>query len=139
MEKPQLKPDFDPPVVVLTTCADEAGAQALARTLVEERLVACAQVQAPVRSHFHWQGKLCEEFEVPVQLKTRQGLVKALQLRVEALHPYEVPEFLVLACSYTSPDYGSWLRQETLVACPLEGATDQGPKPRETEPPPSTE
>jgi periplasmic divalent cation tolerance protein len=113
VQKPHLKPDFDPPVVVLTTCADEASAQVLARALVSERLVACAQVQAPVRSHYRWQGELCDETEYPLQLKTRGGLVDALRERLQALHSYEVPEFLVLTCSSTSPAYGDWLRQET--------------------------
>lgn len=113
MEKPQLKPDFDPPVLVLTTCGDGDQATELARTLVKERLAACAQVLAPVRSYYHWQGELCEETEVPVQLKTCQSLVGALRERLEALHSYDVPEFLVLACSDVSPAYGAWLNQET--------------------------
>ncbi len=118
MEKPQLKADLDPPVLVLTTCADGKLATELARALVEERLVACAQVQAPVRSHYHWQGELCEESEVPVQLKTRQSLVEPLRERLGALHSYEVPEFLVLTCTAVSAAYDSWLRQETRKPTP---------------------
>ncbi|MCP5020580.1 MAG: divalent-cation tolerance protein CutA [bacterium] len=113
MEKPQLKPDFDPPVLVLTTCGDGDLATRLAGVLVKERLVACAQVLAPVRSHYHWQGELCEQSEVPLHLKTRQSLVEPLRERLEALHDYDVPEFLVLICSGASPSYGAWLRQET--------------------------
>ncbi|MDF1836477.1 MAG: divalent-cation tolerance protein CutA [Planctomycetota bacterium] len=107
-----MNTDFDPPVVVLTTCADGESARSLVQALVGEKLVACAQVQAPVQSHYRWEGKLCEESEVPVQLKTRQGLVQALQERLEALHSYDVPEFLVLTCSSASPAYGDWLRAE---------------------------
>ncbi len=113
MEKPQLKPDFDPPVLVLTTCGDGGQATQLAGALVKERLAACAQVLPAVRSHYHWQGELCEQSEVPVHLKTRQSLVEPLRERLEALHAYEVPEFLVLTCSDVSPSYGAWLRQET--------------------------
>lgn len=113
MEKPQLNSDFDPPVLVLTTCADAASAQELVRALVGERWVACAQILAPVQSHYHWQGELCVESEVPVQLKTRQSLVEPLQQRLLDLHTYDVPEFLVLPCTHISPAYGSWLRQET--------------------------
>ena len=116
MEKHQLKPDFDPPVLVLTTCADETSAQELVRALVGERWVACAQILAPVQSHYHWKGELCVEREVPVQLKTRQSLVVGLQTRLQALHSYDVAEFLVLPCVHVSPAYGSWLRQETREA-----------------------
>ncbi len=107
-----MSSDLDPPVVVLTTCADAASARELARTLVEERLVACAQVGAPVQSHYRWRGELCEVAEIPVQLKTRQGLVEVLRGRLQALHSYDVPEFLVLACSSASSAYADWLRQE---------------------------
>lgn len=96
--------------VVLTTLAAEADAAALARTLVEERLAACVNVLPPMTSVYRWKGDIEEDREQQLVIKTTVGKVAALQARLGQLHPYEVPEFLILAGS-ASDAYLSWMRE----------------------------
>lgn len=95
--------------VVLTTFGDADSAAGVVRRLVDERLVACAQSDpAPIRSVYRWRGEVRDEAEVRVTLKTSAERVDALRERLEALHPYEVCEFLVLRAE-ASEAYGAWV------------------------------
>jgi periplasmic divalent cation tolerance protein len=94
--------------VIVTTCrSDEADA--LASRLVEDRLVACANLIPGVRSIFHWQGELCREDEVVVWMETSAERVEAATARLRALHSYEVPKILVLEPERCNDDYRAWL------------------------------
>ena len=103
-----------PPVrVVLTTLPDaEAGAR-LARALVEEKLAACVNLVPGVRSFYRWQGKLEDSGEVLLLVKTRADRCAALAARIQALHPYELPEVLELAASGGSAAYLDWVGRES--------------------------
>jgi periplasmic divalent cation tolerance protein len=96
---------------VVALCTAPAGDQAaeLARTLVGERLVACVNLVPGVRSIYAWKGELADEAEVLMVLKTRRDRVAALRERLPALHPYEVPELLVLEVADGLPAYLSWI------------------------------
>lgn len=96
-------------VVVLVTAPDEALAASVARALVEERLVACVNIVPGVRSIYRWEGVVTDEAEVLMILKTHGEQVPALEARVRALHPYAVPEFLVLSIPHGSASYLAWL------------------------------
>lgn len=96
-------------VIVLTTFPADGDAEALARTLVTERLAACVNVLPPMRSIYMWKGAVEDASERQLVIKTTSVKVDALQDRLKALHPYEVPEFLVLPVSGGSRDYLSWL------------------------------
>ena len=82
------------------------------RTLVEERLVGCAQVLATeIHSVFRWEGEQQQEQEILVLLKTCEARWEALQERLVELHPYEVPE--MVACpARASQAYGAWLHRQ---------------------------
>ena len=95
--------------LVLTTFPADGDADAFARTLVEERLAACVSVLPPMQSTYRWQGKVESADERQVLIKTKAAQVAALEVRVAELHPYEVPEFLVLTIEAGSPAYLSWL------------------------------
>ena len=95
--------------LVLTTFPADGDADAFARTLVEERLAACVSVLPPMQSTYRWQGKVESADERQVLIKTKAAQVAALEVRVAELHPYEVPEFLVLTIEAGSPTYLSWL------------------------------
>jgi len=97
-------------VLVLTTLGAAADGAALARTLVEERLAACVNVLPPMTSTYRWKGAVEQEREQQIIIKTSPGLVPALQARMRELHPYELPEFLVLGAS-GSDAYLSWIRE----------------------------
>ena len=78
-------------VSIYATFASKEEAARIARTLVDERLVACANILAPCRSIYRWQGKIEEADEVPTILKTSEASADALIARLAELHRYEVP------------------------------------------------
>jgi len=96
-------------VLVLTTWPADRDPAPLARTLVDERLAACVNVLPAMRSYYRWQGSLQEDAEHQVVLKTTADRVHALRARLHTLHPYDVPEFLVLPVSDGSKGYLDWL------------------------------
>jgi periplasmic divalent cation tolerance protein len=108
-------PDPDA-VIVLTTLGADADAAAFARTLVAERLAACVNILPPMTSVYRWQGGLEEEREQQLVIKTGADRVAALATRFEALHPYEVPEFLVLPVSEGSAAYLRWIQDSVAPA-----------------------
>ena len=100
-------------VLVLTTLGADADAASLARTLVEEQLAACVNVLAPMRSIYRWKGTVEQEPEQQLVIKTTAARVPALEARLRNLHPYELPEFLVLPVSTGSDAYLRWLGENT--------------------------
>jgi periplasmic divalent cation tolerance protein len=98
---------------VVVTADDPDWLVGLTRTLVEERLVACGQHVAPVRSVYRWQGAVQDEPEARVALHTRASLAGAVVARVVELHPYDVPCVLALPVLAGNPDYLRWVERET--------------------------
>lgn len=98
--------------IALVTAPSSEVADELARTLVEERLVACVNVLPGVRSFYRWQGRIECGDEVLLVLKTRSDRVDALRSRVASLHPYEVPEFVVLPIVAGLESYLGWVSAE---------------------------
>ena len=99
--------------VVLMTAPDSEVGERLGATLVEERLATCANVFPQVRSVYRWEGKVERIAEVLVILKTVESRVKALRERAVDLHPYQVPELLVLEVSDGHDPYLEWVRSES--------------------------
>jgi periplasmic divalent cation tolerance protein len=97
----------------MVTAPSEEVAADLARAVLHERLAACVNVIGGVRSMFRWQGEIAEASEVLLLLKTRGDRVDALRSRVVSLHPYEVPEFVVLPIAEGLEAYLGWIRAET--------------------------
>ncbi len=100
--------------LVLTTVPDEELGRRLARTLVEERLAACVNVSPAVTSFYRWSGKIVEDREFILLIKTKASALEPLEARLKELHPYEVPEFISLPVVSGSPAYLGWLDAETL-------------------------
>ena len=98
--------------VAFSTAPDEAVAARIARTLVDERLAACANLVPGVRSIYRFRGNVEDEREVLLVIKTRADRVDALAERLRALHPYEVPELLVLPTAGGLAPYLDWVRAE---------------------------
>ena len=96
-------------VIVLTTIGADADGDALARTLVEERLAACVNVLPPMRSVYRWKGEVQADAERQLIIKTKAERVEALQARLSQLHPYELPEFLIVPCGGGSEGYLAWI------------------------------
>lgn len=98
-------------VVVLVTVPSADEGLRLAKTLVEEHLAACVNVVPGVRSVFFWEGRLQEEAEALLVMKTERARYEALQRRILDLHSYSVPEILALPVESGSPAYVAWVRE----------------------------
>jgi periplasmic divalent cation tolerance protein len=96
-------------VVVLCTAPDEATAQDLAAKVLAEKLAACATLLPGATSLYYWEGKLEQEYEVQMILKTNVAHQQALLDCLKAHHPYQTPELLVIPVSHADVDYHSWL------------------------------
>jgi periplasmic divalent cation tolerance protein len=84
--------------------------------LLERRLVACGTLLPGARSLYRWQGKVADEREVVVMLKTRSARLASLQSAFGDLHPYKVPELLALPVSAGLDKYLEWINSETTLA-----------------------
>lgn len=100
---------------VLITAPDADVGAALAGALVEEGLAACVNLVPGVRSIYRWEGAVQDDTEVLLIAKTREALLPALTARVEALHPYDVPEVIALPIAGGSAAYLAWLRAASAV------------------------
>jgi periplasmic divalent cation tolerance protein len=100
-------------VQVSTTTDNRDEADRLARTLVEARLAACAQVGGPVTSTYWWEGRVETATEQLVVLKTTADLVDALVERLRRLHSYDVPEIVVTPVTGGNPAYLDWVAAES--------------------------
>jgi periplasmic divalent cation tolerance protein len=99
--------------VVLTTIGADADAESLARTLVHERLVACVNILPPMTSVYRWKGDVSKDPEHQIVMKTTIDRLAALERRLHELHPYDVPEFVVVAAAGGSEAYLKWVREST--------------------------
>jgi len=95
--------------IVMTTVVSPEEAARLGRTLVEERLAACATILPVVNSIYHWKDQIESSAECMLLLKTVTARLTALEARLNELHSYQTPEFLVLAVEAGSHAYLAWL------------------------------
>jgi periplasmic divalent cation tolerance protein len=98
-------------VLALTTLPVGHDAAALARDLVDRRLAACVTILPSVTSVYAWKGEAQIDAEQQLIVKTTASSVEALRERLRKLHPYEMPEFLVLPVADGSPDYLRWVSE----------------------------
>ncbi len=101
-------------LVVLTTWPDADAARAAARTLVEEKLAACANIVPGVESVYRWEGKVETNAEVLMILKTTIAHYQMIETRIRALHSYELPEIISLRITDGLPAYLRWVEQSCL-------------------------
>lgn len=100
-------------VVVSTTSGDHAVAEQIAADLVDRRLIACAQITGPIKSIYRWEGTVEFSDEVLLQMKTSTDNVTAVKEAISRLHPYDVPELIVVPIIDGSDSYLDWLRKAT--------------------------
>lgn len=103
-------------LVVLTTVSSYEDAVTLVRALLDRRLVACGTMLPGARSLYRWEGKVADEHEVVVVLKTRADRLPALEQAFAELHPYKLPELLALPVATGLDRYLAWIGQETSPA-----------------------
>ena len=100
--------------VVLTTAPSAEVAEELGAAVVAERLAACANIVPGITSIYHWEGEIQREGETLVIFKTTESTVGRLRARLVELHPYDVPEVVVMAVEAGHEPYLSWVRDEVV-------------------------
>jgi periplasmic divalent cation tolerance protein len=101
-------------VVVLTTLGADIEPSTIALRLVEERLAACVNVLPEMDSFFRWHGAVERDRERQLVIKTTRARLAALEARLLEIHPYDLPEFLVLPIAHGSEAYLRWLTHSTM-------------------------
>lgn len=99
-------------IVVFNTCASAEEAERIARRLVDERLAACVNVVAPIRSFYRWKGAVEDASEWLLIIKTSRALFGSLRAALEPLHSYELPEVIAIPVVEGAPDYLAWIDRE---------------------------
>ncbi len=99
-------------ICMIFSTAPPAMSAGLARILLEQHLVACVSI-TPVRSLYRWKGECCDEEEHLLVMKTRKGLAGEVIRALKAVHPYEVPEIIVVPVTAGHPPYLDWVYGET--------------------------
>ncbi len=98
---------------VLASAGTEENALEIARSLTEEGIAACVSLVPKIRSLYRWKGKVEDETEVLMVIKTRDERLEELERTVRRLHKYEVPEIVALPVEAASAPYLQWLLNET--------------------------
>ena len=98
--------------IVSTTFSNEADATKIINAVLENKIVACAQV-ININSHYTWKGKVCHEPEVLVLFKTQLKLYNLLESKIKEMHPYEIPEIIAMDIERGLPDYLKWIAEVT--------------------------
>lgn len=101
------------PLLCLSTCPDAQTAERIARTLVEERVAACVNHVEGVTSTYRWQGRIQNDAEVMLLIKTTRERFPRLRERLLELSPYTMPELVALDITDGSPAYLDWIARET--------------------------
>ncbi|HEX8919295.1 MAG TPA: divalent-cation tolerance protein CutA [Chloroflexota bacterium] len=104
---------MDQIIQVMTTTDSERTAAWIARTVVEKRVAACAQVYGPITSTYWWEETIETATEWLCLMKSRQELYPQLEAAITEAHTYDVPEILVVPVTAGNPTYIDWVRQET--------------------------
>ena len=100
-------------LLVITILPDMEAAKALARRLIDLNLAACVQLQPGVQSIYRWDGRVCEEQEVALLVKTTAAQWPAISAFIKQNHPYDVPEIIAQPITQSHTDYARWVIAET--------------------------
>jgi len=100
-------------LVVFVTCGSEEEALKIAHALVEERVAACVNLVSPIRSIYRWEGKVWNENEWLLIIKTQMLRFDDLEKRVKSLHSYSIPEIIALPITKGYSSYLNWLKETT--------------------------
>jgi len=98
-------------IVILVTAGSETEAETIAWALVEEQLAACVNIVSPLRSIYRWEGKIADDREWLLVIKTGAERFSAIEARVKALHSYQTPEVIAVPIVQGSDAYLQWLAE----------------------------
>jgi periplasmic divalent cation tolerance protein len=99
----------------MTTVPDLEVGQILAEKIVEKRLAACVTQSAPVQSLYWWEGKISQDQEYVLFIKTKIALFPRLESKILQIHPYKVPEIIALPILIGHKSYLDWMDKETQI------------------------
>jgi len=100
-------------IIILVTTSSEEEGRKIAQALIEKRFAACVNLIKDIESIYRWKGKISDEREILILIKTRKKLYKSVEEEVKKLHSYEVPEIVALPIISGSKDYLYWIDSET--------------------------
>ena len=103
---------LSPEIVVILSTVPQEKSEAMARALLDKRLVACINT-LPVRSFYHWKGEFCDDQEHLLILKTTREKAEEVIAAIKEMHPYEVPEIIALPVIAGHAPYLAWVYEET--------------------------
>ena len=102
-------------LIVTTTFEDRQEALKVAEVLLEQKLVACAQVSGEIESIYWWKNKIVKSGEYVVTFKTHEDLYKQVEKSIIENHSYETPEIIGVRISHIDSNYGQWLSEEVRI------------------------
>ena len=103
-----------PLIIISTTFENKKDGEKLSRSLLDEKLIACAQLSGPITSYYRWEGDVAASTEFILTMKTKEPLYEKVKTRLKEMHPYELPEIIVQAVPESSEEYMQWVEDETL-------------------------
>ncbi len=107
-----VKPDE---FVMCIISAQSGDAESIAEAVIRERLGACVQITSAITSYYRWEGKIRKDPEVLIFIKTEQNAVNRIKSLVSEIHPYEVPEFIVIPVIDGLKQYLDWVKDSITV------------------------
>ena len=99
-------------LVVMTSFSKLEDAKLMARTLIEQHLVACVQINEGIHSMYRWEGKICEDREILFLAKTEASKWDQIHDLIKQAHPYDLPEILAFTPLQYDDDYSKWVQSE---------------------------
>lgn len=99
--------------IISTTTDSKENANAITQILLEKKLIACVQ-STTIQSSYRWQGKIITSEEILLQMKTKSSLFEKIQIEIEQLHTYDVPEIIMVALAGANVPYLQWIEEESI-------------------------
>lgn len=107
-------------VLILVTASTRRECRKIARHLVDMRLAACVNISAPIQSIYRWEGKVQEEKEFQLLIKSTRDLLPEVRKEILKTHSYKIPEIICLAIVDGSPDYLNWVGESVKQPIPID-------------------
>lgn len=113
-------------VLILLTAPNRRESRKIARHLVEIRLAACVNISPPIQSHYRWKGKMQEDSEFQLTIKSTRDLFPELRREILKMHSYKIPEIICLPIVDGSPEYLNWVGESVKQPVPIDVAAPGG-------------
>jgi periplasmic divalent cation tolerance protein len=99
-------------IVIISTADTMDLAEKVASTIVKESLAACVNIVPGIRSIYRWEGKVCDDAELLLLIKSSEDNFESVRSRIRQLHTYDTPEVIAVPIGAGDPDYLNWLHAQ---------------------------